>query len=84
MFRKLNEAETKLLSKLRKRGGETPRVKGLLNQKRVRYDEFGNFTVCVLKVGPSIYTGVAKANPTDAYNPEVGQAIAFSRAVTGH
>lgn len=81
MFRKLNEVELGILAKKRKQG----KVKGLLNEKKVRYDHTENFTVCVLKVKDSVYTGVAKFNPTDTnFNPEVGERLAFSRAIVGH
>lgn len=80
MFRKLNEVETAMLKRLRDRG----KVKGLLNEKKVRYDETGNFTVCLIKSNGSLYSGVAKANPNDNFSPEVGRNLAFTRAVTGH
>lgn len=81
MFRALNQSEFDTLAKARKRG----KVKGLLNEKRVRYDFTGNFCVCVLKVKDSVYTGVAKFNPNDkAFSQAVAEKIAFTRAVSGH
>jgi hypothetical protein len=80
MFRRLNEKEEAILKRYQRRG----QVHGALNaaKRRVRYDRHDNFVVAVVKVDSGVYTGVAKFNPADpTFNPEVGQSLAFSRAV---
>lgn len=78
MFRKLNELEEAALSNLRSKG----KVKNFTSKdKKVRYDHKGNFTVCVLKSGASIYTGAAKRNPKDKGNRMLGEMTSFIRAL---
>lgn len=80
MFRPLNEKEEMVLRRHQKKG----RAHLQLNyaDRKVRYDQQGNFVVAVVKCKGSVYTGVAKFNPEDpSFNPTVGKSLAFSRAV---
>jgi hypothetical protein len=80
-FRPLTDGETKVALKLRTRNKITGVGSTTLKSARVRYGEQDNFTVAVLKVGKSVYTGVAKRNPDDALDPRIGETIALSRAL---
>lgn len=79
-FRKLSAAETAAVLKLIRRG-HTSLSAARARMLTVRFDHKENFTVAIVKSGKGVFTGVAKRNPSDKFNAEAGEALAFNRAI---
>lgn len=82
-MRKLNKIEIGLLSKLKKRKKVSKHLFAKREELNVEYVMNGNFTVAIINGGiKSALVGVSKFNPFDShYSEEVGQQLAFARAV---
>jgi hypothetical protein len=77
-LRTINNDEKRVLKTLKERGKTSVTTNG---STKVKYIESGNFTIAVVKAGARELYGVAKRNPTDFANSEIGQQLAFSRAL---
>lgn len=78
-MRPVNKREHKIIRKLIKRDriSYTDKPKYL----KVFYQEQGNFTIATITLDGEFASGVAKRNPHDHKSGEIGETIAFSRAL---
>lgn len=79
-FRNLNQSESNFIEQL----SERKSAKGagrFAESARIAVTHSGNTTVVAFLIGNTIYTGVAKRNPVDRNNPEIGKNVAIARAV---
>lgn len=73
-----SETEANIMDRLAKR---SKLQANLRLAGEVEYIERGNFTVALVPTKKGIKLGVAKRNPTDHINSQIGKDLAFSRAV---
>lgn len=79
MFRKLNAEEEAILAKHQQRHGLTVSPEDLL----IDYTHQGTFTAATVRFHTDWAVAIAKFNPFDKnFNPEIGERIAFVRALT--
>lgn len=72
-------------SKIVERMASKKRVHAHTNKplsSNVMYLTVGNFTTCLIEHKDGFrQLGIAKRNPTDQYNEDIGKSLAFARAI---